>query len=306
VAERIGDAERVVAAHSHRLMAQLLVGDVRGAEADLDAASRIAQELRQPVHFWGVCGERAMLALAAGRLGEAEDLVERALALGERAQRDAAIPVHRLQRYTLADFRGGLGELEPAIRELLAAYPARPVFRCVLAHLHARLGRLEEAKRVFDDLAEDRFSVLPFDQEWLFGMTLLAETCTFLEDRDAAAVLYALLLPYAAFNAVDVTEGFTGSVSRYLGLLASTMSRPDDAARHFEDALALNETMGARPWLAHTQHDYARLLLERDGPGDRERAQELLGAALATYRGLGMETHATSASALAEEVSATA
>jgi hypothetical protein len=32
------------------------------------------------------------------------------------------------------------------------------------------------------------------------------------------------------------------------------------------------------------------MLLARAGPGDRERAQELLDAALATYRELGMET----------------
>jgi hypothetical protein len=51
----------------------------------------------------------------------------------------------------------------------------------------------------------------------------------------------------------------------------------------------MNTRMGARPWLAHTQDDYARMLLARAGPGDRERAQELLDAALATYRELGME-----------------
>jgi DNA-binding SARP family transcriptional activator len=299
VAERIGDKERVVAAHSHRLMAQLLLGDVGGAEADLAASSRIAEELRQPVHLWGVRSERAMLALAAGRMSEADDLVEEAFALGERANRDAAIPVHRLQRYTLCDFRGSVEESEQGIRELVVAYPARPVFRCALAHLDARLGRLEEARQVVDDLGEDRFSAVPFDQEWLYGMSLLAETCAFLSDDDASAVLYGLLAPYAALNAVDVTEGFMGSASRYLGLLATTMSRWDDAARHFEDALAMNERMGARPWLAHTQHDFARMLLTRDGPGARERAHELLDAALAIYRELAMETYAARASALA-------
>jgi len=70
------------------------------------------------------------------------------------------------------------------------------------------------------------------------------------------------------------------------------MERFDDAQRHFEDALAMNERMGARPWLAHTQNDYARMLLARDGPGDRERAHDLLERALATYRELGMETYA--------------
>ena len=107
-------------------------------------------------------------------------------------------------------------------------------------------------------------------------------------------------------NAVDVTEGFAGSSSRYLGMLASTMSRLDEAARHLEDAVAMNERMGARPWLAHAQHDYARVLLVRDTPGDRKRAHESVESAVATYRELGMETHAERATALAEKVGAAA
>jgi tetratricopeptide (TPR) repeat protein len=203
-----------------------------------------------------------------------------------------------MQRYTLSEFRGGLAELEPAIGELVVHYPARPVFRCALAHLHARLGRLPEAKRALHDLGADDFSALPFDQEWLYGMSLLAETCALLSDNDAAGRLYGLLLPYAAFNAVDVGEGMRGSIARHLGLLAFTISRFDDAARHFDEALAMNARMGARPWLAHTQGDYARMLLARDGPGDRDRAQELLDAAATTYRKLGMESFAASASDL--------
>lgn len=64
----------------------------------------------------------------------------------------------------------------------------------------------------------------------------------------------------------------------------------------------MNTRMGARPWLAHTQDDYARMLLDRDRPGDRERAQELLNQALSTYCELGMESYATSVSALARKV----
>jgi uncharacterized protein HemY len=117
-----------------------------------------------------------------------------------------------------------------------------------------------------------------------------------LGDRDSAPVLRGLLAPWAAFNVADHPEGIRGSVSRYLGLLASTMSRWQDAERHFEDALEMNERMGARPWLAHTHYDYARMLLDRDDPGDREHAQELLDQALATYRELGMESYAARAS----------
>ncbi len=290
VAERVGSTERLVHGYWHRIIAQVVIGDVREAEADLDAMSHIAYDLGQPAQLWGVLAAQAMLALGAGRLSEAEELVPKAFALGERAQPEMAIPVYRLQRYTLCDFRGGLEEVEPEIFALVAEYPARLVFRCTLAHLHARLGRLVEAKRALDHLGNDDFSALPFDMEWLYGMSLLAETSALLGDADSAPVLYRLLVPWGAFNADDYPEGVRGSVSRYLGLLAKATDRRDEAASHFEDALAINERMGARPWLARTQNDYARTLFDRDDPGDRERAQELLDQALATYRELGMET----------------
>jgi DNA-binding SARP family transcriptional activator/tetratricopeptide (TPR) repeat protein len=305
VAARSGDRERVVAGHSLRIMAQLISGDIRGAEADLAAAGRVADELNQPAQLWDVTGARALLALATGRLDEADELIAQALALGERALPEAAVPIYWLQRYILCDFRGGLEEVEPAIRDLVTDYPSRPVFRCALVHLQARLGRLADAKRALGELSREGFAVLPFDQEWLYGMSMLAETAALVGDADRAEVLYGLLVPWGAFNAADVSEGFRGSVSRYLGVLAVTSGRSEDGALHFEEALRLNEAMGARPWLAYTQHDYARLLLARDAPSDRARALELLEQALATYRELGMENAAARASELTQHVGTT-
>jgi hypothetical protein len=77
-------------------------------------------------------------------------------------------------------------------------------------------------------------------------------------------------------------------VDRYLGLLASTLGRSDDAERHLDEGIRLNEQMGARPWAAHARHDLAKVLRERDRGGDRERADELDRDALATARPLGM------------------
>jgi hypothetical protein len=119
-------------------------------------------------------------------------------------------------------------------------------------------------------------------------MTVLAETAALLGDSDCAPALYRLLHPYAACNAIDLPEGMRGSVSRYLALLAWTMAHRDEAARHFEDALAMNERMGLRPWLAHTRADYARMLLSGDARGDRQRAGRLREAALASYCELGI------------------
>ena len=50
----------------------------------------------------------------------------------------------------------------------------------------------------------------------------------------------------------------------------------------------MNARMEAWPWLAHTQYQYATMLLARDQSGDGEKARELLKAALLTARELGM------------------
>jgi DNA-binding SARP family transcriptional activator len=299
VAERIGDPERLVNALDHKRTRQLMTGDLREAEAALEAEGDLFDALRQPAQLWQVYSSRAMFALAAGRLEEAEELIPKAFALGEHTLPAVAIPVYRLQCHALRDFQGRLGEITPAIRDLVAEYPTRPAFRCALAQVLARLGHVKEAKRALDDLAHDDVSALPFDQEWLYGMSLLAETSALLGDSRSGVVLYRLLVPWAAFSAADHPEGFRGSISRYLGLLATMTQSWEQAELHFEDALAANAGMGARPWLAHTANDYARMLHARSGGGDRDRVRELLDTALGTYRELGMESHAAAARAQA-------
>jgi hypothetical protein len=234
-------------------------------------------------------------------MAEAEKLVPQAFAFGERTLPDVAIPVYCLQCHALRDFQGRLEEIAPAIRDLVDKYPTRPAFRCALAHLHARLGHLTEAKQAVDDLAPDDFAALPFDQEWLYGMSLLAETSCVLGDSDAGAVIYRLLVPWPAFSAADHPEGFRGSIARYLGLLATMTESWADAELHFQHARTANATMGARPWLAHTETDYARMLCARNGRGDRQRARTLLDAARNTYRELGMDSYAASAAAIAQD-----
>jgi DNA-binding SARP family transcriptional activator len=288
VAQRIGDKERAAQGHIVRFHAHVQTGDLRGAELDLAAALGLADELRQPAHLWQVRGIEAMLAIAAGRIAEAEELVMDALALGKRAQPTMAIPVYELQRYTLSDFRGSLDEIEPAVRHLVANYPARPVFRCVFAHLNAHVGRLSDAKRSLEDLSHEQFSALPFDAEWLYGLSLLAETCGILGESGAAAVLYDLLQPWALLNVADIAEGIRGSTSRYLAILATVMRRWADAERHFDNALLQNAQMGFLPWVARTQQDFARMLVARDAAGDKKRAEELRSQALETCRELGL------------------
>ena len=303
-AEQAGDGELVAQACLHRMVALLQLGDIAAASSELTTVEQVAHQLKQPVTLWEGSIARAMLALATGPVDESEALVARALAEGQRAAPEFAIPTERVQRYELCDLRGSSGELEPAIRELVAQHPARPVLRCMLAHLHARNGQTTEAKPALADLVRDDCAAIPFDHEWLHGMSLLAETAALLGDTSSAPLLYRLLLPYGEFNVENAADAIRGSVARYLGLLASTLKRWQNAQVHFESALGLNSSMGARPWLAHTQHDYARMLHARNKAGDRQHAVDLIRHAFTTYRELGMNSWAAQASQLEQELRA--
>jgi DNA-binding SARP family transcriptional activator len=288
-AASIGDRERVAAGHAVRTLAMLLLGDLRAAEQERAVNNLLAEELKQVPQLWDAASTQALFALNAGRFAEATELSERAFALGARALPDTAIPIHVLHQYAVCDFSGGLESVEPAIRKLVQDYPARVVFRCALIHLHARIGQAHEAEGELKELAAGGFAAVPFDQEWLFAMSFLAEAAWLLSDAGSAALLYDLLLPWGGFNAVDQAEGMRGSIWRYLGLLAMLDERTDAARSHFEDALDANERMGALPWLARTQEDYARLLLATTEGDDPARAHELLERSLRTYRELGMD-----------------
>ena len=168
----------------------------------------------------------------------------------------------------------------------------------------SELGYTAEAQDALDALSADYFASLTFDGEWLVSIGLLAEAARTLGDADRASVLHGLLLPYSDRVAYATPEISTGAVSRHLGLLAHTTERWDEAVRHFDDAIARNERIGARPWVAHAQHDLAASLLRRGRAADRGQAESLVSEALRTYGELGMQTYAARASALMDKARA--
>ena len=294
-----GDKERVLEAHEHRQERFLELGDMPNARAELEAMRRIAEELRQPAQQWlvGVCAGRH--ALLEGRLDEAEALIAETRDLGERAIGWNAGIAFRLQLFILRREQGRLDEVIDLVRHSVEKYPTYPLWDCVLAQAAAALGLEAEAERAIGRLAADRFAVLPFTEDaWLVGLGLLAEAAKSLADAERASVIYELLLPYADRVAIAYPDIATGSVSRYLGILASTRQRWTEGERHFEAALELNDRIGARPWLAHSQLDYAEMLLARDPDADRDKAGQLLSQAMRTYRELGMDKWAARAGAL--------
>jgi tetratricopeptide (TPR) repeat protein len=271
------------------------------AETADTAYDALAGQLGQAAPRWQGAMQNALWALLRGEFARAEQLEEMALRSGHARSADADCS-YRLGMFILRRAQGRLSEIEGLIREAVDAYPGYRSFRCFIPLLECELGRENEARGTFDEIAKGEFAALPRDGEWLFCLSILAEVAACLHDRERATVLYRLLAPYPRVNAMAAGEVALGPVARYLGILATTTSRWDEAASQFEDAMTMNARMGARPWLAHTQDDYGRMLLVRDQPGDEARALELLGTAVTTYRELGMESWAQSAEEQARHV----
>jgi tetratricopeptide (TPR) repeat protein len=135
----------------------------------------------------------------------------------------------------------------------------------MLALLYAESGRGEEAREVYEPLVTPELAEWHTDAEWLFAMVLLADAIALLDDTASAAILYPLVLPYAHLNGVAPSEGSVASAARPLGALAGLLGRFDEAEAHFAQALAMNERMQARPWVARTKRDHAATLLRRNG-----------------------------------------
>jgi tetratricopeptide (TPR) repeat protein len=268
----------------------MVLGDIRAADARLEATAALVEELRQPTQRRALDVARTMRALFAGRFQEAEKLIKDALDAGPgtRGLEVEWFWVVRVQAWALAREHGRLRELRPDIERLVDEYPLVPYLQPLLATLYSELGCEAEARQKLEALARRDFADL-IESDWLPQVCLLSQVCALLGDTRHAANLYEPLLPYAQCNVLAYPELSLGSASRYLGLLASTLSRWTDAARHFEAAIEMHAEMGARPWVAHTQHDYANMLLARDEASDRERARELIAEALTTYRDLGMD-----------------
>ena len=128
------------------------------------------------------------------------------------------------------------------------------------------------------------------DAVWLRCLTDCAAVCAQLGEAPRAAALYRLPTPYPDQLPVFVVGTAGGSVLHYLGLLATTMGRFDDAQARFAASTATHQRIQAPTWLARTRLEWARMLLTRRQPGDAERARELLGQAIATAASSASET----------------
>ena len=287
LAETSEGAEARFWTHAQRAIDRVELGQMASVDEDVAVCAQLARDASRPFFQWGVQRLQVMRLVHDGRFAEAEALLDANHALGEVLQTAVADQNHGIQLFEIRRAQGRLAEVEPLVRDMVGRHPDRKHWRACLALLLAEGGRAAEARAAYDELAGEGFDDVPRWQ-WLGTVGLAAETVARLRAAEPARRLYALLRPYAAHNlAIGLAAVSRGVVAQRLGVLAGLFGDHAQAVAHLEDALAANERLGARAYLAETHVDLAEVLLAQ---GRDDAAVSLLDRGQSLAHALGMSS----------------
>jgi class 3 adenylate cyclase len=287
LARIVGDRDMEFEGHHLRLIALAQLGEFPAVDEEIAACDRLAGELRQPRYLWQAAVFRTMRALMQGRYKEAERLAQTALSIGQRAEREVAGVVFGAHSFLTRLADGNLDQLREAGREAAAHYGQ--AWPSAYVWLLTEIGQLDEARARFAELAADSFEALRRSGDWLTSICVLSLASIAIGDQEAAATLYELLEPYEERCTLFLAgAGCLGSNHAFLGFAAAAAARHEDAVRRFELALARNAEIGCDYQTPRICYEYARTLLDRSEPGDRDKAMGLIDRGVALARQMGM------------------
>jgi tetratricopeptide (TPR) repeat protein len=155
----------------------------------------------------------------------------------------------------------------------------------------ASSGRRDEAL----DLIDKRKNLLPtVGQPNTLGAWTMLEGTTIswatLDKYDRVADLYPLACEAIATDNI-ISPTCAGLVQTTAGIAAAAGQRWDLAEKHFETALKQAHELPHVIEQPEVRRWYARMLIERNGPDDGDKACALLSEAVDMYRTIGMPKH---------------
>jgi hypothetical protein len=276
IADRLGD--RVLFATGAYLGAHAAMeaGDLQEADQLLERLVGVTEQLRQPLLGWYAAIARAKRYSITGAPREAERLAFAAAQAGRAAGQPDATLWLLVQLFVTRFLRGDLDSGEPHLPSVLAAAdstfavspgitPSRSTPLMIAAAMSValcELNRPDEAREHLDVLMQDGLADLPHDYTRLAVLALASLTAARLSDRASAERLFALLEPHGQ-RFVNGGACWLGATAHYLGLLAASTQRVDEAAARFATAERAYTSLGAEPWLARLRGDRTALATKR-------------------------------------------
>jgi hypothetical protein len=290
-----------VASLSARHAALIYRGDVAAAEAVQAVLGRIARDQKWTDLIWSHDRIIAQGKVLEGDFAGAEAAI---IELRARAQRQRLSHgpglAATMQAMLIAKRDGPLAvarhwDTSPpwiSIHEVMAG------LRPSLAWFCAKGGQRGPAKSVLETMVSKDGAKLPKEIGYLNALANLALLAIEFGDRARAERLYEELAPYPHHNTPSCLIYYEGSVSHFLAVLATFVGRHEHAARHFTDALEMNERLRLQPQLAQTCYEFARLQLASKNAVARKSGRSLKLRAINLAAGLSMDWLVTLARAL--------
>ena len=155
-----------------------------------------------------------------------------------------------------------------------------------------RAGRRDDALRMYAD-AKERLPQPGSPASWGSWSILFAaaEGLALLGEREASAELYPLLLEAKRTGSLFSRIYEVRLDPTVAGIAAHSARLWDESESHFLEAIGFADEVPIRIEQGEGRYFFARMLAERDRPGDRERARELAEEAGEVYREVGMPWH---------------
>ena len=307
---RIGDAWMQGWALARIPLGLMSIGRLAEAEAGLNEAKELMRRTNDWAQYSVSAGAQACAEVARGNLGAAEGYAQEVMLAVQRSGYPWAAPVALPAVAGLRALRGEWEEADDALQLLIepGAVFADPggatrtsvrLYRALLAAYQGVEPDRADLERMATRMTGRRtadFGSLP----------------AFAAVVEMAGVLH---WPELAVGAVEslrrahekgfvFTPGWVFCVQRVLGIGEVLAGRFPDAEVYFQKAIAATGRAGARLETARACLDYARMLAQRGGPGDREEAQELLFRAREMFQDMGIQTLLEQAGVVASSLNA--
>ena len=285
LARHVDDPHSEVVAHFYTAWTQIAVGDPGGARLRLEPLAALVDRLRHRSWLSNANLTHSYLSQLEGEWQAARNYSDRGLAVLPMELR--LLGFRGLLEYEVGDFSQGEVFLQRLLEVVRIMPPGATMaygLTSLLIPLARRAAEADLSLAVAEEAAQIILSLATATQlvatQARSGLALLAISSG---DLAQAAEQYHGLQTY---RGILPAGGIV--IDRLLGLLAQALGRLETAADHFEDALSFCRKAGYQPDLAWTCCDYADMLRERDGSGDKEKAIALLDESLAISSELGM------------------
>ncbi|WP_394362174.1 AAA family ATPase [Amycolatopsis sp. SB7-3] len=288
--------------HKWRIDAALADGRMALVNDELVAVTTLARLTRLPLVRWHDLRLRSSVLALRGDLAEARelDLAAEELADTELADDFSAKGMSYAFRTQLVLLTGDPGDLRKDYAGLLERAPHLPVTLVSRPLLSLLAGDLDEARVRYEQLVP----LVRSPEFALHATGALPNLVPLVEAfRDVEMAEYLLRRLEEVRPTVSGGAGVfcTGSSLEHPARLNALLGRHDEAARLFEQAIAINEGIGARPGVAQARLLLAEVLVAR---GDFVRAQGIAREALDEFRRLAMPGPLARAAALLDRVRA--